>query len=164
MVAARLSDQKLGVNQYTTEGMPIGRAAKVFDVSPRSVARTKVVLRDGVPELVEAVASGQVAISEAEKISKLPKSKQRRALASRAGPRRRRSAKPKTAKSKAPSKSDSVSTLGDECLALLTPLDPRKPKAYFAGLKSVWDKSGLAAAWKDAPRAVRERFKEEVLH
>lgn len=90
VAAAKASDLKLGANQHS-EGMPIGIAAKLFDVSPRSVARVKAALRDGVPELIEAVESGQVAPSEAETISKLSKPKQRKAVvrSAKPGPRRK---------------------------------------------------------------------------
>ena len=163
LAAAQASGLKRGANQHT-EGLPIGRASKMFNVKKRSAARGKEVVRDGIPEVVAAVADGKVAISKAAEISRLPKSKQRGALASSALLHRKRSAKPKTAKSKASSKSDSMSALGDECLTLLKHLDSRKPKAYFTGIKSVWAKTGLAAAWAKAPPDVRKRFIAEVLN
>jgi hypothetical protein len=163
LVAARLADLKLGANQHNAEGVPIGTASKSLNVSKRSTARGKEVVRDGIPELVEAVESGKVPISAAAKISQLPKSEQRPALAGMANPARKRSAKPKISKSKGLTKSGSSSALADECLTSLTPLDPRKPKAYFAAIKDVWVNTGLAAAWADAPQEVRERFIADVL-
>lgn len=163
MVAARLADLKVGDNQHTTEGVPVGAASKLLNVKERSTARAKEVLRGGVPEVADAVASGKMAISKAAKLSRLPASKQRESLASSDAPSHKRSPKPKAANPKASSKFESLAALADECLALLTPLDPKKPKGYFAGIKSVWDKAGLAAAWKKAPKEVRNRFVHEVL-
>ncbi len=64
--AARAATLPVGSNQTTqSPGLPIGSAAKVFEVSARSIARTKAILRDGTPELVQAVESGQIAVSRA---------------------------------------------------------------------------------------------------
>jgi ParB-like chromosome segregation protein Spo0J len=101
LAAAQASDLKRGANQHT-EGLPIGRTSKLFNVKERSVARGKEVVRHGVPEVVAAVVKGKVPISKAAEISRLPKSKQRGAMAFL---HRKRSTKPKTAKSKASSKS-----------------------------------------------------------
>ena len=62
MVAARLADFKLGANQYS-EGLPIGGASKLLNVSERSVARAKEILRHGTPELIQAVTSGEVTLT-----------------------------------------------------------------------------------------------------
>lgn len=67
MVAARLADLQLGANQHT-QGVPIGRAADLLNVGERSVARAKEVVRDGTPELVKAVETGEIAVSAAAEI------------------------------------------------------------------------------------------------
>ena len=64
MVAARLADLQRGANQHS-EGLPIGRAAELVNVSQRSVARAKEVLRQGSPALLEDVTSGKVTVSAA---------------------------------------------------------------------------------------------------
>ncbi|MGH7175225.1 MAG: ParB/RepB/Spo0J family partition protein [Minisyncoccia bacterium] len=47
--AAKLSNFKVGSNQHS-EGLPIGRAADLFNVSPRSVARAKASLNGKTPQ------------------------------------------------------------------------------------------------------------------
>lgn len=47
-------------------------AAKTMNVSPRSVSSAKRVLRDGAPNLVKAVKNGELSISIAEQLAKLP--------------------------------------------------------------------------------------------
>ncbi|MGP0092380.1 MAG: AAA family ATPase [Xanthobacteraceae bacterium] len=66
LVAASLSDLNVGANQHTSsEGVPIGIAAALMKVSPRSVARAKQLVRLGPSELVQAVAAGKIAVSAA---------------------------------------------------------------------------------------------------
>ncbi len=76
MVAARLANLKLGANQHS-EGVPIGTAAVMLNVSQRSVARAKEILRCGTPELVQAVESSEVSLLAGTQISRMP---QQRAL------------------------------------------------------------------------------------
>jgi hypothetical protein len=71
MVAARLADLQRGANQHS-KGLPIGSAAKLMNVSDRSVARAKEVAHHGVPELVKAVEGGKLAVSAAAEVSRLP--------------------------------------------------------------------------------------------
>lgn len=52
IVAAKLAALKLGANQHS-EGLPIGRAAAMLNVSERTVARAREVLGSGVPDLVK---------------------------------------------------------------------------------------------------------------
>jgi hypothetical protein len=80
MVATRLADLKRGANQHS-QGLPIGRAADLLNVGERSVARARGVLQRGVPELVQAVERGEVAVSAAADISGMPESEQRETLA-----------------------------------------------------------------------------------
>lgn len=93
VAAAKAADLKLGANQHA-EGMPIGTASRVFNVSPRSVARMKVVLRDGIAELVKAVQDGKMTVGRAEQISQLPTSQQGEAVTQ--PPKRRPPRKPPT--------------------------------------------------------------------
>ena len=51
-------------------------AAKLLNVSERGVSRAKQVIRNGIPELTARVESGQVRVSTAADISKLPASEQ----------------------------------------------------------------------------------------
>jgi len=70
MVAARLANLKLGANQHS-EGMPIGAASKLLNVSERSVARAKQIICRGTPELVQAVESGEVSLLAGTQISRM---------------------------------------------------------------------------------------------
>ncbi|WP_329046178.1 hypothetical protein [Pseudomonas aeruginosa] len=47
-------------------------AAEVMGVSPRSVSSARRVVREGAPELVAALKSGQISVHVAEQVSKLP--------------------------------------------------------------------------------------------
>lgn len=84
MVAARISSAKQG--QRSDLASPDARfptdaeAAKQLDVSEPSVERAKTVLRNGTPELIHAVESGEVPVKTAAKVAKLPKAEQRKAV------------------------------------------------------------------------------------
>ena len=64
IAAAKIATFKLGANQHS-EGLSIGRASKLMNVSDSSVARGRVVLEEGDQELVEAVESGELSVSAA---------------------------------------------------------------------------------------------------
>jgi N6-adenosine-specific RNA methylase IME4 len=57
-------------------------AARALNVSPRSVERATRVMRDGTPELVQAVDDGKVAVSAASEIATLPHEEQDTIVAS----------------------------------------------------------------------------------
>jgi hypothetical protein len=59
MAAARAANLQLGDNQYS-QGLPIGRASELLNVSSRSIARARFVLRLGTPDLIAAVDSGSL--------------------------------------------------------------------------------------------------------
>lgn len=79
-VAAKLANISLGGNQHS-EGMPIGRASELLNVSERTTARAVVVRDHGAVELQEKVASGAVAPSTAADIARLPHQEQREIVA-----------------------------------------------------------------------------------
>jgi hypothetical protein len=79
ILAARLADLPVGANQYSA-GLPIGRAAQQLNVSERSVARAREIVRRGIPELVQVVESGEVSLFAGEQISGLPQQEQQNAL------------------------------------------------------------------------------------
>jgi len=64
----------------TTHGKARDHAAAALNVSPRSVEYASAVLRDGTEELVNAVERGEVAVSTAARIAKLPVIEQPRAI------------------------------------------------------------------------------------
>jgi hypothetical protein len=68
MVAAKIANLKVGANQHS-EGLPIGRASELMNVSARSAARAKEVLKSGDPTLVAAVEAGELAVSTAAELT-----------------------------------------------------------------------------------------------
>jgi hypothetical protein len=82
MVAAKIATLKLGANQHTaTAAASQGQAAKLLNVSPDSIQRARKIREKGVPELVEAVKDGRLAVSAAATLAKLPEHEQRAILA-----------------------------------------------------------------------------------
>lgn len=100
--AARVAQMPVGANQHSkpapigAPSLPLGDtaenetapqpmisqndAADMFNVSRRSVQRAATVLEKGVPELQGAVQAGDIAVSVAEKIARLPEAEQPAAL------------------------------------------------------------------------------------
>lgn len=77
MVGTRVADLQRGANQHT----PIGGtsqadAAALLNVSERAIQRAAVVQREAVPELIAAVDRGDVAVSTAADVAKLPQAEQ----------------------------------------------------------------------------------------
>ena len=68
--------EKPGENVHSAQ-----KAAQSLQVSTRSVESADKVKKHGIPELVEAVAAGQVAVSPASRIATLPPEKQKEVLA-----------------------------------------------------------------------------------
>jgi len=73
-------------NQYTGGKSPIGEmpqaeAAKIFNVGKRSVERACKVREYGIPELTQMVTAGQVSVSAAAEVAKLPEDQQREIVA-----------------------------------------------------------------------------------
>ncbi len=104
MVAARIATMRLGDNQHSGQGAPIGArslfagaeaasaserepsvaqadAAEMLNVGRRSVQRAATVQEKGAPELVDAVVKGDIAVSVAASIASLPLEEQRAILA-----------------------------------------------------------------------------------
>jgi len=80
MVAAKLATFKLGDNQHS-EGLPIGRASELLNVSERSAARAREVHEHGAPELAQAVERGDVSVAAAADIATRPPDEQREIVA-----------------------------------------------------------------------------------
>ena len=86
MVAARLS--MLGREGRPKKTVPIGtvspiaeKQAKLMNTSRRGVFRAKKVLKDGTPELADAVKNGEIAVSVAAKIAELDHERQAQIIA-----------------------------------------------------------------------------------
>jgi ParB-like chromosome segregation protein Spo0J len=86
MVAANIAGWKKGDNQHTAGGsanlptLTQSQAAEQVSVSDRSVRDAVKVKADGVPELVKAVEAGDVSVSAAAEVAKLPKGEQKKAV------------------------------------------------------------------------------------
>lgn len=87
MISGRLANMKSGDNQYDKVGS-IGStsvtkadAAKMLNVGTKSVTRARKVLGKGTPELVDAVDSGQIAVSVAAKIAEMEPGQQAKVIA-----------------------------------------------------------------------------------
>ncbi|MDD2944159.1 MAG: MT-A70 family methyltransferase [bacterium] len=76
LVAARLTNSTIGTNQHTAGAVSQQKVAEELGISVDSVLRGKKVLKNGVPELVEAVAAGKINISSAAKLAALAKEDQ----------------------------------------------------------------------------------------
>lgn len=82
MVAARLATLERGANQHAQICAPSQtEAAELLNVGRRSVQSARTVQEHGTPELVAAVDSGEVAVSRAAEIARLPEPEQAQALA-----------------------------------------------------------------------------------
>lgn len=85
MVAANIATAKQGERSDLEPSANLRKvtqpeAAKMLNVSERSVSDAKTVKDKGVPELVEAVEKGEATVSAAAKVAKLPKAEQKKAV------------------------------------------------------------------------------------
>lgn len=83
LVGAQIATLAHGTNQH----LPIGnssvtydQAATLLNVGKRSISRAHDVLHHGVPELTQAVQRGEMAVSTAANLSRLPADTQREVL------------------------------------------------------------------------------------
>jgi N6-adenosine-specific RNA methylase IME4 len=81
MVAAKLATLRDGQRADLVEGVPIGRASALLNVSERSIARAREVMSCGAAELVQAVEHGRVSVSAAADIATQPIQEQRELVA-----------------------------------------------------------------------------------
>jgi len=82
MVATKLATLANGSNQHAPIGAPSQEAAAdLLNVSRRSIQRARAVVDHGTPELVTAVEQGEVAVSAAVDLARLPADTQREVLA-----------------------------------------------------------------------------------
>jgi N6-adenosine-specific RNA methylase IME4 len=76
MIGAKIAKLNLGSNQYTAGAVSQKQVATELGISVDSIQRAKKVLTLGAPELVAAVASGKIDISNAARIATLAKADQ----------------------------------------------------------------------------------------
>jgi hypothetical protein len=80
MVAARVATMRQGArtDPASIEAMSDAQAAKLLNVSEASVERAKAVRRDAVPEIIELVDDGDLAVSAAAAVAKATPERQKR--------------------------------------------------------------------------------------
>lgn len=97
MVAGKLANLSAGANQHTAgrANLPdliearqpapppvsVARAADMLNVSERSVKAARAVVDHGVPELVQKVEAGEVSVSAAADVARMPEPEQREVVA-----------------------------------------------------------------------------------
>jgi len=137
MVAAKIAKLPKGANQHTPNGGPSlsqAAAAESLNVPVRTVQRAKQVVDGGDPALVSAVEQGQVSVTAAAEIAKLPEAEQVEIVAQ--GPaalkeaaKAARQPKPQTAKaSTRPADALTPEALAEENEALKADLEQTKAK------------------------------------
>jgi len=105
-------EKTASIEAVSAAPMTKAQAAAANDVSKATVERAKKVLKQAVPEVVEAVRSGEVPVSVAATVADLPPEKQREAAA--VGPKALRA----IAKAAQPVKSDELDALRAEVIDL----------------------------------------------
>jgi len=86
MVAARIANLPHGGDRRSNQAanlpleIPQDTAARLLNISNRSLRHAKAVQRDGTPELITAVERGDVAVSTAAELTRLPAEEQRQVL------------------------------------------------------------------------------------
>ena len=88
MVAADIANMNQGERtdlepSANLQKVSVADAAKMLNVSDRSVATAKQVQGEAEPEIVEAVKAGKLPVSTAAKVAKLPKAKQKKVAAAK---------------------------------------------------------------------------------
>ena len=80
LIAGRLATLRRGSNQHS-EGLPIGRSAKLLTVSERTAARGREVAERAEPELQQAVERRELKLGAAAELAKLEPEQQRQVMA-----------------------------------------------------------------------------------
>ena len=143
MGAARLETMRSGARtdlepDANLHEVSRSQAASLLNVSPRSVASARRVIDDGVPELVQAVERGEVAVSAAAEIASLPQEEQREALKAEAAPKAKRATK---ADGRAEAKKARDAKRNEPYVAPIMPVDT--PAEVMSAIRPV------LAAWSD---------------
>lgn len=148
MVAAKIARLPKGANQHSRASADLptlstAAAAEQLSVPVRTVTAAKSVVRDGAAELVAAVETGQVSVSAAAEVAKLPEAEQQEIVAQ--GP-----AAVKDAAKAARHKADPVAPAPD-----VEPVDPERRKlAKLTTDALIDDVLGLRASLEDAKAKV----------
>lgn len=156
MVGSKIAKLKHGGDRKSDQAanLPVSqsKAAEAMNVGERSVRDAKHVIDQGVPELIEAVESGDVAVSAAAEVAKLPKSEQKSIV--KAGPKAVRKAAAEKRKDKKKEKTSPKITIPaiDETL-------PEVPGVYTPRLtKTSTAKVVIDAYDNPVPSGVADSF------
>jgi len=146
MVAAKLVTTKLGDNQHIRrEGRPIDQptAAKMLNVSAKSVQRAKEVCDRTSPNIQAFVESGKLPVSVAVEVAKLPKEKQ-------AELKTASSIREATKQSTAPTAgSDKVDKLVERLIGKLRDMKAKNPENATAAVADLVKQLRIAGLWTE---------------
>lgn len=138
MVAAKLANMKEGRPETSPNGLvkvTQKQAAEMLNVGVNTLKRAKKAIDDGIPELADMVASGEIKASTASDVAKLPEEEQRKAVSGGV-------AGVKAAAKSAPKKQSAKKLpTNDEII--------REHQRILGNLK---------AAWSVAPPSIRDEF------
>ena len=141
MVANRIANMRRGDNQHASiEATSQSEAAEMLNVSRSAVQRAATVVREGVPEVADAVDRGELAVSAAEVIAKQPPEVQQEILRAPKAERTK-----KVSALRTPRKPEPVSPPADHPARAvrLVPWDPAASKVAFS--EADWTKDDLRA-------------------
>lgn len=148
----RRSDQAVNMPLVSQEA-----AAKALDVSERSVRYAHVVRATGVPELMQRVEQGKMAVSTAAKLAGQPPKEQRRRLAEKGKRRRPKEEAEEPSPSTVPSEGSDDDEQRTEP-ALSPGAQASRDSVMLAAMTEAWEKSDLPPFWAQARPSLRERF------
>jgi len=163
MIAARLADLKRGgdsgvhktnapIGALPSEGKTRDEAAAQMKIGRSSLDRAKKIQRDGIPELVEAVDSGEISVNAAWGVSSLPADEQAAALADGV----------KAVKAKGKKAREAAKKPGQGKPQAQPEPKPARKSAVPSKEEILKDQrrvlGNLKAAWSAAPTAIREEF------
>ena len=159
MIAARLADLKVGnpnliapIGAIVSEGKTRDEAAAQMKIGRSSLDRAKIVQRDGIPELVLAVDSGEISVNAAWGVSSLPADEQAAALADGV----------KAVKAKGKKAREAAKKPGQGKPQAQPESKPARKSAVPSKEEILKDQrrvlGNLKAAWSAAPTAIREEF------
>lgn len=148
MAASKLAELPRGrpSENASIDALTVADAAALMNVSEPSVERAKVVRRKGAPELVTAVEKGEIAVSTAADLARLPEPEQRNAI--------------EGGKKAAAAVAKKVREAKKRALSAIAPpaavIDPTPSPFTAEHLLSLWN--AFRDAYELAPQEVRAEF------
>jgi len=153
----RKSDEIKSPRGPLKPAVTMARAAELAGTSPSQIKRVRKAKRDGIPELVEMLESGDIAPATADYVSSLPEEEQRKVVSG--GVAGVKEAAKKSKQSSASSEASSVpSSSTNHQTTTKTPRKPAIPSKEDIAKDHQRILGNLKAAWAAAPTAIREEF------